>query len=136
MMPPRGAAVRAEQLATLSRITHQKFTAPEIGRLLDELAGFEQEHEHDSFEASLDPGRAPRLEKACKVPSELRAEMSRAGSLALPVLGRGARRTNDFAAFLPGLQREPRAAPAATSTASTATSPSRTTPCSTTTSAA
>src|SRR5436853_6446144 len=51
MMPPRGAGVRAEQLATLSRITHQKFTAPEVGRLLDDLAPFEQEHEPDSFEA-------------------------------------------------------------------------------------
>jgi carboxypeptidase Taq len=37
MMPPRGAAVRAEQLATLARVRHEKATADEIGRLLDDL---------------------------------------------------------------------------------------------------
>ena len=37
MMPPRGAPGRAEQLATLGRIAHEKFTDPEIGKLLDEL---------------------------------------------------------------------------------------------------
>src|SRR5213596_2557865 len=52
-MPPRGAPVRAEQLATVGRIAHEKFTSPEVGRLLDELADFEQQHEYDSFEASL-----------------------------------------------------------------------------------
>src|SRR5262249_58542315 len=53
MMPPRGAAGRAEELATLGRAIHERLTAPEIGRLLDELASFEQEHPYDSLEASL-----------------------------------------------------------------------------------
>ena len=53
MMPPRGAAGRAEEMATLGRVIHERFTAPEIGRLLDELADFEQQQPHDSFEASL-----------------------------------------------------------------------------------
>ena len=53
MMPPRGAGVRAEQLATVGRIAHEKFTSPEIGRLLEELVTFEESHDHDSFEASL-----------------------------------------------------------------------------------
>src|SRR5262245_48142240 len=66
MMPPRGAPVRAEQLATLARITHQKFTAPEVGRLLDDLAGFEADHEQDSFEASLIRVVRRDWEKACK----------------------------------------------------------------------
>ena len=104
MMPPRGAGVRAEQLATLSRITHQKFTAPEVGKLLDDLAGFEQEHEPDSFEASLVRVVRRDWHKACKVPSDLRAEMTRAGSHGLQGWIK-ARNDNDFKAFLPDLQR-------------------------------
>jgi carboxypeptidase Taq len=103
MMPPRGAAGRAEELATLGRVIHERFTAPEIGRLLDELAGFEQEHPHDSFEASLVRVTRVDWEKARKVPAELRAEMSRASSLAHQVWVR-ARAENDFASFLPALR--------------------------------
>jgi carboxypeptidase Taq len=104
MMPPRGAAVRAEQMATLGRVTHEKFTSPEIGRLHDDLADFEDEQPHDSFEASLVRVVRQDWAKACKVPTDLRAEMARASSLALPVWVE-ARATNDFAAFLPALQR-------------------------------
>jgi carboxypeptidase Taq len=103
MMPPGGAGVRAEQMATLGRVTHEKFTAPDIGRLLDDLAGFEEEQPYDSFEASLIRVTRRDWEKACKVPSELRAEMARASSLALPVWVE-ARATNDFPAFLPALR--------------------------------
>ncbi len=103
MMPRRGAAVRAEQLATLGRIAHEKFTSPEIGRLLDELAGFEQQHDYDSFEASLVRVTRRDWEKARRVPADLRAEMSRASSLALPVWV-DARKNNDFAAFMPALR--------------------------------
>src|SRR5205823_13501771 len=37
MMPPRGAQIRAEQLATVGRIAHQKFISAEIGTLIDGL---------------------------------------------------------------------------------------------------
>ena len=103
MMPRRGAAVRAEQLATLKRVTHEKFTSPEIGRLLEELASFEAGHAYDSFEASLVRVTRGDWEKARKVPAELRAAISRSSSLALPVWV-DARRNNDFAAFLPVLR--------------------------------
>jgi carboxypeptidase Taq len=103
MMPPRGAAARAEQVATLNRIVHELFTAPETGRLLDELAGFEEQHEHDSFEASLIRVTRRDWEKERKVPSELRAAMSRAATLGYPVWVE-ARRHNDFASFLPALK--------------------------------
>ena len=80
MMPPRGAPARAEQLATIGRIAHEKFTSDEVGRLLDGLAEFEQQHEYDSFEASLVRVARRDWQKARKVPSELRAEMSRSKS--------------------------------------------------------
>jgi carboxypeptidase Taq len=104
MMPPRGAAVRAEQLATLGRIAHDRFTDPHVGRLLDQLGGFEQQHDYDSFEASLIRVTRRDWEKARKVPSELRAEMSRASTLGFPVWV-DARQRNDFASFLPVLRR-------------------------------
>jgi carboxypeptidase Taq len=37
MMPPRGSEARAEALATLGRIAHDKFVDDAIGNLLDKL---------------------------------------------------------------------------------------------------
>ena len=39
MMPPGGAATRAEQLATLSLFAHQQLAAAEIGGLMAEAEG-------------------------------------------------------------------------------------------------
>ena len=55
MMPARGASLRAEQLATVGRIAHTKFIDPEIGHLLEGLAAWGEQHDYDSFEASLIP---------------------------------------------------------------------------------
>ncbi|HET7647120.1 MAG TPA: carboxypeptidase M32 [Gaiellaceae bacterium] len=104
MMPARGAAIRAEQLATVGRIAHQKFTAPEVGKLLDELRDWAEQQDYDSFEASLVRVVSRDWEKASKVPADLRAEMSRAAALAQPVWVQ-ARQDNDFASFLPVLQK-------------------------------
>ena len=43
-MPPLGTSSRADALATLGRIIHDRFTDPEIGRLLDRLAPHEESH--------------------------------------------------------------------------------------------
>ena len=103
LMPPKGARTRAEQLATLRAVTHEKFISAEVGALLEELEPFEQSHEYDSFEASLIRVTRRDWLKARKVPASLRGEMSRAAALALPVWVE-ARRTNDFQAFLPALR--------------------------------
>ena len=104
MMPPAGAALRAEQLATIGRIAHQKFTSPEMGKLIDGLRSWGEQQEYDSFEASLIRVAARDWEKSSKVPSELRAEMSRSAALANPVWVE-ARKRNDFATFLPVLRK-------------------------------
>jgi carboxypeptidase Taq len=104
MMPSGGAAIRAEQLGTVSRIAHTKFISPEIGRVVDELRDFGEQHEYDSFEASLIRVTARDWEKASKVPADLRAEMSRSAALANPVWA-AARRDNDFSSFLPVLRK-------------------------------
>src|SRR5689334_18609189 len=47
-MPKGGATARARQGATLSRLAHEKFTDPAIGRLLDGLAAFAADRPYDS----------------------------------------------------------------------------------------
>ena len=90
-MPPRGAELRAEQLSTLDRFTHELFIDDEIGRLLDELRDYEESAGHDSDEASLIRVTRRDYEKAKRVPGELRAEMTRTGANALPAGSRRAR---------------------------------------------
>jgi carboxypeptidase Taq len=103
-MPPLGTPARAEALATLARIAHEKFTDDEIGRLLEKLRPLEESLEHDSDDASLVRVTRRDWEKSRRVPAELRAEMIRAGSQGHHVWAQ-ARANNDFAAFLPALER-------------------------------
>ena len=104
MMPPQGAAVRAEQMATLGRIAHEKFIAPETGKLLDGLRPFEESLPYDSDEASLIRVTRDDYDKARRVPAELRAEMTRESVLAHHAWAE-ARRQSDFALFLPHLRK-------------------------------
>jgi carboxypeptidase Taq len=104
MMPPGGAPLRAEMMATVGRIAHTKFTSPEIGKLLDGLRDWGEQHEYDSLEASLIRVASRDWEKLRQVPADLRAEMSRSAALANPVWVE-ARKTNDFTSFLPVLRK-------------------------------
>lgn len=79
-MPPLGAPARAEQLATLARLAHDRATAPELGSLLEELRELEEGSEPESFEASVVRVARRDYEKKRRVPSELRAELTRAAS--------------------------------------------------------
>jgi carboxypeptidase Taq len=104
MMPPAGTAHRADQFATLLRLMHERFTDPEVGRLLDELRPLE-----DSLGADSDDGALIALvrrdhEKAVKVPASLRAAMARASAEARPVWVK-AKAESDFPSFLPSLER-------------------------------
>ena len=93
-----------------------------------------EQHEYDSFEASLIRVTARDWEKARKVPADLRAEMSRVRGAREPGLGRGAQeqRLRDVPA---GAAQEPRPAQALHRVLRRRAT-SRTTSCSTTTSAA
>ena len=103
-MPPGGHPARAEALATLSRIAHEKMVDDEIGRLLDRLRPLEESLEYDSDDASLIRVTRRDWEKQRRVPTELRVELTRAAALGNQVWIE-ARATNDFAKFLPALQR-------------------------------
>ena len=103
-MPSGGAPARAEQMATVGRISHELFISPEIGRLLDQLQAYEESLPADSDDASLI--RVTRLdyEKQRRVPTALRSEMTRVASLARNAWA-GARASADFTAFLPFLRQ-------------------------------
>ena len=102
-MPPLGTPSRADSLATLGRIIHDRFTDPEIGRLLDRLTPLEESLPYDSDDASLLRVTRRDWEKARRVPTELRVEMTRtaAGGHHAWV---AARENDDFASFLPYLR--------------------------------
>jgi len=104
LMPSGAAGLRAEELATLDQVTHERFTSDEIGRLLEELRPYEESLDHDSDEASLIRVTRRDWEKERKVPGELRGEMARAAAIGLEAWVE-ARKSSDFAAFLPHLER-------------------------------
>ena len=103
-MPPGGHAARAEAMATVGRIAHERFVDAEIGNLLERLRPLEESLEYDSDDASLIRVTRRDWEKQRRVPTELRTEMIRSAALGNRVWIE-ARATNDFAAFLPALQR-------------------------------
>jgi carboxypeptidase Taq len=104
-MPRTGAAVRAEQSATLHRLSHDRFTDESIGRLLDDLRPYEESLDHDSDEASLIRVARRDWEKARRIPTALAGEMSKAASAGMEAWAR-ARADDDFASFRPWLDRQ------------------------------
>jgi carboxypeptidase Taq len=103
-MPPLGAPARAEQLATLARLEHELSTSSELGELLEELRELEDAVDRESFEASVVRVARRDFEKKRRVPSELRAELKRAGSLGYRAWLE-AREAADFDIFRPHLER-------------------------------
>ena len=75
-MPPGGAEARGRQLATLSRLAHEKFTAAEVCRLLDDLRPYEESLPYDSDEAALIRVTRREFERRVKVPAEFIARMN------------------------------------------------------------
>ncbi|MCP9486227.1 MAG: carboxypeptidase M32 [Gaiellaceae bacterium MAG52_C11] len=104
MMPPGGGPVRGAQLTTIDRIAHERFVVPEVGRLLDGLASYEESLDYDSDDASLIRTSRRDWEKARRVPADLAAEMVGAAAEAHDIWAK-AREENDFASFLPHLER-------------------------------
>src|SRR2546421_3732304 len=104
MMPPRGASARAESLATLHRISHDLFVAPETGRLLEAAVAELDGGDPDSDDACLVRVVTRRWEKDRRVPSALASEIARAASIGQEAWG-AARAGSDFASFVPSLER-------------------------------
>jgi carboxypeptidase Taq len=103
-MPPLGAPGRAESLATMQRITHELFVDDETGRLLEGAEAETVGEEPDSDTACLVRLIRRQWDKARRVPTELAAELARAGSMGQESWV-AAREASNFPAFAPYLQR-------------------------------
>jgi carboxypeptidase Taq len=103
-MPKGGAAARARQGATLSRLVHEKLTDPAIGRLLDGLSAYAARESADSDAAAVIRVVRRDHEKAIKVPAELVARRNELASASYDAWTR-ARPANDFAAMRPFLEK-------------------------------
>lgn len=103
-MPPGGAPARARQIATLSRLAHEKFIDSAIGKLLEDLRTYEEDLPYDSNEASLIRITRRDYEKAVKVPPSFTAQLSRHASATYEVWTK-ARPADDFSAVKPCLEK-------------------------------
>jgi carboxypeptidase Taq len=90
-------------MATLSRIAHLKFTADEVGQLLEDLTPYANELDPDSDDARLIRVTNRLYRKKSRVPASLMAEIAKASSDAHLVWVR-ARQDSNFGDFQPSLE--------------------------------
>jgi carboxypeptidase Taq len=99
-MPPEGATDRAEVLATLARLMHERLVSDEVGELLDALAD-----EEDETDRALVRVTRRDWERAQRVPADLAAELSRSAGIAVAAWDK-AKAASDFASFAPYLEQQ------------------------------
>ena len=99
-MPKRGAEDRAEQIALIAGMAHERLTAEELGTLLERL----ESNELDDDAATNVREVRREYDRAVKLPASLVKEIARASTL-----GKGAwaaaRAESDFAKFAPHLEK-------------------------------
>lgn len=98
MMPPGGAAARAEQIATLGVLRHELLTAPEVGDLIEAAA---EEPLDDWQRANLREMRRARAH-ATAMPPDLVERRAHAAS-SCEIVWREARAKSDFKLLAPKL---------------------------------
>lgn len=103
-MPPKGAAARAEQLATMDRLSHEHFTADRVGELLNDLSDEAAKLDYDSDEASLIRVTQRDYAKAKRIPAAFVEELARVTALAFEAWHR-ARKESNFKLFQPHLTK-------------------------------
>ena len=105
MMPPGGAAARADMADTLERTFHARQTDPALGRLLDALEPWAAGEDPDSDAARLIHWSRRDFEKAVRVPTDLAAEITRAKAVGLQAW-QEALAAADFGRFRDALARQ------------------------------
>lgn len=104
-MPEAGAGGRAEQIATLSRLAHERATDPELGRLLEELEpGLGSPEARETDDGALVRVALRDFRRATCLPAELVEATARATALAEPAWA-AARAASDWSRFAPHLER-------------------------------
>jgi carboxypeptidase Taq len=101
-MPKRAAEDRADQMALIVGLSHEKLTADELGELLGRL---EAEGDGDDFVAATNVREVRReYERAVKIPKPLVQEIAKTSTLAKDAWVQ-AREESDFPKFAPHLER-------------------------------
>ena len=104
-MPPAGGDARAELHATLMRLRHELLIDDRLWETIETLSpGGAEAPEPGTLEADIVAIARRDVERARRVPSSLRAEMARAGSLGENAWEK-AREDSDLATYLPYLER-------------------------------
>jgi carboxypeptidase Taq len=103
-MPPGGAEARGRHIATLTRLAHEKFTDPAIGRLLDDLQPYAESLPYDSDDASLIRVTRRKYEREIRVPPDFVGELSNHMAQSYQVWTE-ARPADDFARMQPWLEK-------------------------------
>lgn len=103
-MPQGGGEARGNQLATIGKISHQKFTSDEIGKLLDDLEKEFEGADPNADELRLLDVTRHDYERATRVPSEFVAEFAVVTSKAFEAWVE-ARGKSDFSVFQPHLEK-------------------------------
>jgi carboxypeptidase Taq len=102
-MPPGGAPVHGDMVATIRKTAHQKLTSDEVGRLIEELEKSADSLAPDSDERRIISVTARDYHKAVRVPADFVAEQAQAVSAAQHAWV-DARKASDFARFQPHLE--------------------------------
>ncbi len=103
-MPAKGGEARGQQLATLDKLAHQKATADEVGRLLEDLKREFTSADGASDDAALVRVAARDYDKAVRVPPEFVAEHAIVTSKAFEAWAE-AKSKSDFSIFRPHLEK-------------------------------
>lgn len=103
-MPSGGAERRGQQLGTLQSLAHQKFTSPEVGRMLEDLTPIMDTLDPDSDDVRFIKVTTREFNKYTKVPTEWIQEFAEETTVATQVW-QEARAENDFMKYQPNLEK-------------------------------
>jgi carboxypeptidase Taq len=103
-MPRGGAESRGNQMATLNRLSHERFVAKETGKLLEDLETWAKSEDPDSDDARLVKVTRRLFDRKVKVPAEMVTEEAMLTTLGQEAW-QEARAKSDFALFRPNLEK-------------------------------
>ncbi len=104
IMPAGAGEGRGRQLAYISRLSHEKFTSPTIGRLLDTLQKQAESWDPDSIDAAIVRVTAKDYAQATRVPTEFVSAFSEHTNQSYMTWA-AARPANDFRSVVPVLEK-------------------------------
>lgn len=103
-LPPAGGEWRAEQQAYLAGVVHRRNTAPELGEWLSTLRVAPEANDPEGDVGCVVRQMTRRYDRLTRLPASLVEEIARTASQSHHAWT-AARKADDFAAFLPSLER-------------------------------